>query len=126
MRREAIGVRRKHHDLIAWQVSVDLVKMLYQATEAFPPKEAFGLTSQIRRSAVSVPSNIAEGAARATKKEFAYFLTIARGSLSEIDTQLTIAKSLGYINDDRELQEALDRVFGLIGGLLKSLKAPEQ
>jgi four helix bundle protein len=119
-------VRRKHHDLVAWQVSVDLVKMLYQTTEAFPSKEAFGLTSQIRRSAVSVPSNIAEGAARATKREFAHFLIMARGSLSEIDTQLTIAKSLGYIGDDRELQEVLDRVFGLIGGLLKSVKAPKQ
>jgi len=118
-------VRRKHHDLVAWQVAVDLVSMLYQATEAFPQKEAFGLTAQIRRSAVSVPSNIAEGAARATKKELAHFLTIARGSLSEIDTQLTIAKNLGYLNDDRELQAVLDRVFGLIGGLLKSVKAPE-
>jgi four helix bundle protein len=118
-------VRRKHHDLVAWQASIDLVKLLYQITEAFPPRENFGLSLQIRRAAVSVSSNLAEGAARSTKKEFAHFLAIARGSLSEIDTQLTIAKSLGYIQDDTEIQVLLDRVFGLIGGLLKSVKAKQ-
>jgi four helix bundle protein len=115
-------VRRKHHDLVAWQASVELVKLLYQMTEAFPPRENFGLSLQIRRAAVSVSSNVAEGAARGTSSEFVHFLTMARGSLSEIDTQLTIAKGLGYIQDDAEVQAMLDRVFGLIGGLLKSVK----
>jgi four helix bundle protein len=118
-------VRRKHHDLVAWKVSIELVGDLYRLTETFPAKETYGLVSQIRRAAVSVPSNIAEGAARATKREFAHYLSIARGSLSEIDTQLTISKQLGFINDDEELQQKMDRVFGLIGGLLKSTRTTE-
>jgi len=68
-----------------------------------------------------VPSNIAEGAARNTKKEFFHFVTLARGSLSELDTQLVIAKKLGYISDDSLVQEKLDRAFGLVGGLLRSI-----
>ena len=84
--------------------------------------ELYGLTGQIRRAAISVPSNIAEGAARTTKREFARYLSMARGSLSEIDTQLTIAKQLGYIDNDEEVQQKLDRVFGLLGGLLKSIR----
>jgi len=116
-------VKRKHHELVAWQVAVALVKDIYQLTESFPSHEIYGLTAQIRRAAVSVPSNIAEGAARATKKEFAHYLVIARASLSEVDTQLAIAKLLGYIDTDEEVQQTLDRVFGLIGGLLNSLYA---
>jgi len=119
-------VKRKHHDLVAWQVAVALVKDIYRLTETFPSHELYGLTAQIRRAAVSVPSNIAEGAARATKKEFAHYLTIARASLSEVDTQLAIAKLLGYIDSDLEVQQTLDRVFGLIGGLLNSLRAAKQ
>ncbi len=118
-------MRRKHHDLVAWQVSVELVKSLYELTETFPAKETYGLTAQIRRAAVCVPSNIAEGAARTTKREFAHYLSIARGSLSEIDTQLTIAKKLGYVDNDDEVQQTLDRVFGLIGGLLKSVRSTD-
>ena len=125
MRCEAIGVRRKHHELVAWQVSIELVGDLYGLTETFLAKETYGLTGQIRRAAISVPSNIAEGAARNTKREFAHYLSMARGSLSEIDTQLTIAKQLGYIGNDEELQQKLDRVFGLIGGLLKSIRAAD-
>ena len=118
-------MRRKHHELVAWQVSVELVKDLYKLTETFPAKETYGLASQIRRAAISVPSNIAEGAARTTKREFAHYLSMARGSLSEIDTQLTIAKQLGYIDNDEEVQQKLDRVFGLIGGLLKSIRTTD-
>jgi four helix bundle protein len=114
-------VRRKHHELVAWQVSVEPVGDLYRLTETFPAKETYGLTSQIRRAAISVPSNIAEGAARTTKREFAHYLSMARGSLGEIDTQLIIAKQLDYIDDDEEVQRKLDRVFGLIGGLLKTI-----
>ena len=112
-------MRRQHHELLAWKLAVELVTDLYDLTSAFPPTETYGLTAQIRRAAVSVPSNIAEGAARTTKREFAQFLSIARGSLSEIDTQLEIARRLGYVDDDRAVQLKMDRVFGLIGGLLK-------
>jgi four helix bundle protein len=118
-------VRRRHHELVAWQVSVELVGDLYKLTETFPAKETYGLAGQIRRAAISVASNIAEGAARTTKREFAHYLSIARGSLSEIDTQLTIAKQLDYIDDDEEVQQKLDRVFGLIGGLLKSVRTTD-
>lgn len=98
---------------------------LYSLTASFPSSELYGLTSQIRRAAISVPSNIAEGAARTTKREFAHYLSMARGSLSEIDTQLTIAKQLKYIDNDEEVQQKLDRVFGLIGGLLKSIRTTD-
>jgi four helix bundle protein len=115
-------VRRKHHELVAWQVAVELVSDIYKLSASFPHTEQYGLTSQLRRAAISVPSNIAEGAARTSKKEFLHFLSVARGSLSEIDTQLTIAKRLGLISDDTQIQESLDRVFGLIGGLIRSLE----
>ena len=115
-------MRRKHHELVVWQVAVELVDQIYRLSASFPHTEQFGLTSQLRRPAVSVPSNIAEGAARTSKKEFLHFLSVARGSLSEIDTQLTIAKRLGLISDDTQIQESLDRVFGLIGGLIRSLE----
>jgi four helix bundle protein len=118
-------VRRRHHELVAWQVSVELVGDLYRLTETFPAKETYGLASQIRRAAISVPSNITEGTARTTKREFPHYFSIARGSLSEIDTQLTIAKQLDYIDDDEEVQQKLDRVFGLIGGLLKSIRTTD-
>ena len=88
-------MRRQHHELLAWKLAVELVIDLYDLTSSFPPSETYGLTAQIRRAAVSVPSNIAEGAARTTKREFAQFLSIARGSLSEIDTQVEIARKLG-------------------------------
>ena len=118
-------MKRKHHELVAWQVSIDLVGDLYRMTETFPAKETYGLASQIRRAAISVPSNIAEGAARTTKREFAHYLSMARGSVSEIDTQLTIAKQLDYIHNDEEVQQKLDRIFELIGGLLKSIRTTD-
>jgi four helix bundle protein len=116
-------VRRKHHGLVAWKLSVEFVRGLYDRTASFPSTETYGLTAQLRRAAVSVPSNIAKGAARTTKREFPQFLSIARGSLSEIDTQLELAKRLGYVADDQAVQLELDRVFGLIGGLLKAQSA---
>jgi four helix bundle protein len=103
-------------------VAVELVGDIYKLSASFPHAEQYGLTSQLRRAAISVPSNIAEGAARTSKKEFLHFLSLARGSLSEIDTQVTIAKRLGLISDDAQVQEKLDRVFGLIGGLMRSLE----
>ena len=104
---------------------MELVRDLYSLTASFPSSELYGLTTQIRRAAISVPSNIAEGAARTTKREFAHYLSIARGSLSEFDTQLTIARKLNYIDNDEEVQQKLDRIFGLIGGLLKSVRTTD-
>ena len=99
-----------------------LVKMIYESTNSFPTEENFGLKSQIRRAAVSIPSNIAEGAARTGSKEFLQFLSISRGSLSEVETQLLIAKNLGYINNPDPVLEQIDKVFGLLGGLINSIR----
>jgi four helix bundle protein len=88
---------RTHKDLEIWQRSMNLVEKIYSKTKAFPQVEMYGLTSQIRRSSVSVPSNIAEGAARQTSREFIQFLYIALGSLSETETLLMLAERLGYI-----------------------------
>lgn len=118
---EGRGIRRKHHELNAWQVAMDLVKEIYRITAGFPPSELYGLTSQMRRAAVSIPSNIAEGAARNGTKEFIQFLAISRGSLSELETQLLIAVDLGYTERNSQLMDTIDRLFGLLGGLMKSL-----
>lgn len=113
-------MRRKHQELLVWQQAVELVKLVYKITAAFPQHEIYGLTSQMRRAAVSVPGNIAEGAGRNSKREFIRFLAIARGSLNELDTYVVIAKELGYLADLKEVQVLTDRVFALIGGLINS------
>src|SRR5688572_23953419 len=92
--------QHNHRKLLAWQQAMILVEDIYRVTKTFPRDEAFGLTSQIRRSAVSVPSNIAEGAGRNSTKELVQFLGIASGSLAEADTQLEIATRLGYLDRD--------------------------
>jgi four helix bundle protein len=103
---------RPHEKLEVWETSVDLVIDVYRQTETFPKEEKFGLTSQIRRAAVSVPANIAEGAARQSSKEFAHFLSNAQGSASELSTELLIAQRLGYVRDENyaALQKKLDSV----------------
>jgi len=113
---------RKHHKLLAWQESVSLVKQVYEISARYPKEELYGLTSQIRRAAISVPSNIAEGAARDSSTEFARFLIIARGSLSELETQLLIAKELGYYHEEN-IFDKIDNIFALIGGLLKKVRS---
>jgi four helix bundle protein len=114
-------VKRKHHNLKAWQEAMQLVKDVYTVTISFPKEESYGLTSQIRRAAVSIPSNIAEGAARTGTKEFLRFLSIARGSLSELETQIILAKELSFMKSNKEILEKINGVFGLIGGLMNSL-----
>ena len=101
---------------------MELVKEIYRVTRDFPKEEIYGLVSQMRRAAVSIPSNISEGAARGGDREFIQFLIIARGSLSELETQLIISHDLGYIRDVSNIQERIDRLFSLIGGLLRSLR----
>ena len=115
-------MKRAHHDLKVWQEAMDLVKMIYQSSSSFPESENFGLKSQIRRAAISVPSNIAEGAARTSAKEFLQFLSISRGSLSEVETQMIISRNLGYLENPDHVMEQIDKVFGLLGGLIKSLR----
>ena len=86
-----------YRDLVAWKLGMKLVGDVYRLTEAFPHRETFGLASQMRRAAVSIPSNIAEGQARFSKREFKHFLRNARGSLAELETQVLIAVDLGYL-----------------------------
>jgi four helix bundle protein len=112
---------RPHQKLHAWQQAMRLVKMTYVATQEFPREELYGLTTQVRRAAVSIPSNIAEGAARSTKKEFAQFVSISKGSLSELDTQMLIASELGYLSPEHEIFGHLERVGQLLSGLHKNV-----
>ena len=88
---------RTHHNLDVWKRSVDFVLTIYKLTESFPNEEKFGLTSQIRRAAVSIPTNIAEGAARKSGKEFLQFLSIAQGSANEVETEMLISHRLGFL-----------------------------
>ncbi len=98
-----------------------LVRAVYDVTRDFPREEIYGLVSQLRRSAVSIPSNLAEGAGRDGRKEFIRFLSIARGSLSEMETQLLIAADLGYLSRDHGVFQLLERVSRLLTGLRRRL-----
>jgi len=113
---------RKHHQLLAWQEAMLLVRLVYNLTTLFPREELYGLTSQMKRAAVSVPSNIAEGAARGTDKEFLHFLYTARGSLSEVETQVLLARDLGFTSEISEIEQQIEKVFSLLGGLIRSKK----
>lgn len=115
---------KPHRNLKAWQSAMDLCVVIYNATENFPSSELYGLTSQLRRAAVSVPSNIAEGAADRTKQQFINFLSNAIGSLNEVDTQLELSLRLKYLADDayRNIQEKVDTCTALTYGLKKSLR----
>lgn len=112
---------KTHKDLEVWKRSLDLVEKVYSMTRSFPKEEVYGLTLQMRRSAVSVPSNIAEGAARGSKKEFIQFLYIALGSLEELETQIILACRVG-LTSDRSLSSVIDEVRKMLFGLLKFLK----
>ena len=114
---------RPHQRLEAWKLSFTFVKELYVATSKFPSEEKFGLISQLRRAAVSVPTNIAEGAARQSKNEFRQFLYIALGSLSELDTLLLLSLELRFIDKNSVdiLLTNLETISKLIIGLIRSL-----
>jgi four helix bundle protein len=110
-----------HKDLKVWQEAMELVLNIYKISENFPKQEMFGLTSQIRRASVSVPSNIAEGAGRRSEKEFGRFLYISLGSLAELETQLEIAKRLNYINDTEQINKSIIFIRIMLSKLIKSL-----
>jgi four helix bundle protein len=117
-------VGKPHEQLDTWKVSMALVKLVYEITATFPPEERFGLAQQMRQAAISVPSNIAEGAARQGVKEYAHFISIARGSLAELDTQLQIANMLGFLASDHRVFDLMDQVGKLLTGLYKKWTAP--
>ena len=115
---------KNYRDLIAWQKSMNLVEEIYLTSKSFPKDETYGLTSQIRRAAVSIPSNIAEGEGRTSPKEFLNFLSFAYGSLCEVETQILIAERLNYINSEKKvvIMAACDEIGKIINGLKKSLR----
>ncbi len=113
-----------YRQLIAWQRGIDFVDLIYHVTALFPDDEKFGIVSQLRRAAVSIPSNIAEGQARTSRKDFVRCLRLARGSLAEVETQLIISRRRGFISEEVErgsLSRA-DEISRILGGLIASLK----
>lgn len=115
-----------YKDLIAWQKGMELVAAIYDATDGFPSSEQFGLVSQLRRAAVSVASNIAEGKAHYSNRDFVRFLRHARGSLAEIETQVLIAQQRKYLNSQitSGLTQKIDELGRILSGLIKSLAEP--
>jgi four helix bundle protein len=112
-----------YRDLIVWQKSMSFVTLIYKQTTKFPDDEKFGLTSQIKRSAISIPSNISEGCGRHYKKDFSRFLQIARGSLYECQTQLEIAINLNFIkiDDIKEINDLSLEVEKMLNSLIKKI-----
>ena len=117
-------LEKPHKKLDVWHKSIDLVQKIYELTQLFPKTEDYGLTNQMRRAAVSIPANIAEGAARQTKKEFVQFLHMAQGSLSELDTHLEISNKLQYTGkkDFGDIPLLMNDIDKMLTGLIKSLK----
>jgi len=113
-----------HRDLVVWQRSIEFVTKIYETTNNFPKEELFGLTSQLRRAAISIPSNIAEGFARKHNKELIQFLYVSLGSSVEIETQLLIAKNINYINDEIyiSLTNHLSEISKMIIGLIRKIE----
>jgi four helix bundle protein len=120
-----VSIVNSFKDLLVWQQSIDLTANIYALTSSFPKSELFGLSSQIQRAAVSVPSNIAEGHARDSTKEYLRFISIALGSLAEVETQLVIANKLLFLNNEilGELLDKTGEIGRMLRGLQKSLKA---
>jgi four helix bundle protein len=114
---------QSYRDLIAWQKGIELVAAVYRITQTFPKEELYGLTAQLRRAAVSIPSNVAEEQGRKSKAEFRHFLHNAAGSLMEVETQLTIAAVLGYVSHQREaeLLAQTNELGRILNGLILSM-----
>ncbi len=117
-------MEKPHKRLEVWKLAMEIAEDIYRVTETFPSSEKFGLVSHLRKSTVSIPSNIAEGAGRNTKKEFVNFLHIAQGSLSELDTQLELSRRLGYIDKEewKMLDDKMNKDDKMLSGLIISQK----
>ncbi|MEC3886984.1 four helix bundle protein [Xanthomonas campestris] len=112
---------RPHERLTVWRDAMSLVEAIYRLSHDFPDSESFGLTAQMRRAAISVPSNIAEGAARRSTAEYLRYLSMARGSLAELDTQLQIATRLQFASPDAAILDLLNRTFARLNALIRTL-----
>jgi four helix bundle protein len=119
----AVGIQ-SYQELVAWQKAMDLVESVYRVSQQFPREEVYSLTAQVRRAAISIPSNIAEGQGRNTTRDFLHFLSIARGSIKEVETQLLIAERLQYTTQQTTatLLEQTQQVGRLVSGLSNALK----
>lgn len=113
---------KSHKDLELYQLSMDFVILIYKITNHFPKEEQYGLTSQIRRAAISIPSNISEGAARKYTKEFIQFLYYSLGSAAEIETQIEISKRLNFVDDTEDIEKSIKSIINMLTGLIRSLK----
>ncbi|MFJ1491834.1 four helix bundle protein [Capnocytophaga canis] len=111
-----------YKELFVWQKSIVLVNKVYTLLRSFPEEERFGLTGQIRRSAISVPSNIAEDFGRGSSKNFLQFLYVSRGSLYELETQLYIAKELNFISDNQETENLISEIGKMLNSMIQKLK----
>jgi four helix bundle protein len=112
-----------YRDLLVWQKAMTLVRLVYEDTRSFPKEEMFGLTSQMRRAAISIPCNIAEGQGRASRKDFRQFLAISRGSLLELETQVLIAQDLELLDETsrKRLSEKTEELLRMLTALMKSM-----
>lgn len=115
---------QSYRDLVAWKKAMSLVLLVYDFTSNFPKSETFGLMAQMRRAAISIPSNIAEGQARHSKREFTHFLRNTRGSLAELETQAILAKDLGYLTEEQanKILQSADELSRILSGLISSLR----
>lgn len=115
---------KSYRDLLVWQKGIDLVVVSYRATASFPKSETYGLTSQIRRAATSIPANIAEGYGRGTRKEYLQFLMIAQGSLKELETHLIVSEKLAYLTaaQSARLLTETEELGRMLGSLIRKLK----
>jgi len=115
---------KSYKDLIVWQKSMELVEEIYKITKYFPKEELYGLTNQIRRSAVSIPSNISEGRGRGTRKDFVQFLRIALGSANELQTQIEITRRLNYIQNCEKIALLLIEIIKMLNVIISKLNLP--
>ena len=118
----ALSVIKTFRDLVVWQKGMALAKEVYKATSVMPDTERFGLTSQMRRAAVSIPSNVAEGYARQSRVEYIRFLKVARGSLAELRTQVLLSGELNFLRNSAEIGALLDETERLLAALIRSLR----
>jgi four helix bundle protein len=116
-------MRRRHREIAVWSEAMDLVVEVYRLSAFLPKEEVFGLTAQMRRAAVSIPSNLAEGAARGGTKELVQFISIALGSAAELDAQIEIASRLGMVSNTETLQARLDSVASQLSAMRSRLRA---
>ena len=114
---------KSHKDLIVWQRAIELIKIIYQITGRFPAEELYGLVNQMRRAAISIASNIAEGRSRGTRKDFTQFLRMAMGSTAELETQIIIAQDLYSHADFRQAESLLTEISKMLTSMIQKLKA---